>query len=268
MPRVRKGAARNQARKRLLRSARGYYGPRGNHRAMAKMAVRRAGRYAYRDRRNRKRDMRALWITRITAACRMRGTRYSVFINGLRFTGILLNRKMLSQIAIDDPKTFDVIVTKALKAIPAEKLPATKASAAPQGPEGDIERIEGVGPQYAAKLRGMKLGLIKDYLAACRTPKGRADVAEQSGINDKLILKWANHADLFRIKGVAGQYAELLEASGVDTVKELGHRVAANLAKKMADTNAAKNLTNRVPTEAEVAGWIEQAKTMPAALEY
>ena len=82
----------------------------------------RAKRYAWRDRRARKRDFRALWITRITAACRMRGTRYSLFINGLQRAGVLLNRKMLSQIAIEDPKTFDSLVALAQKnttAVPA-----------------------------------------------------------------------------------------------------------------------------------------------------
>jgi large subunit ribosomal protein L20 len=76
----------------------------------------RAGVYAYRDRRARKRDMRKLWITRITAACKMRGTRYSLFMNGLKHAGLLLNRKMLSQIAIDDPKLFDQLVEIAVEA--------------------------------------------------------------------------------------------------------------------------------------------------------
>ena len=113
MPRVRKGAARNQARKRLLRKARGYFG--SNHKSpyRAKDAIIRAGVYAFRDRRARKRDFRALWITRITAACKMRGTRYSRFMNGLRLSGITLNRKMLSIIAIEDPKLFDELVKKA-----------------------------------------------------------------------------------------------------------------------------------------------------------
>ena len=107
MPRVRKGAARNKARRRLLRKARGYFGTKSRHKQQAKVALMRAGQFAYRDRRNRKRDFRRLWITRITAACRMRGTRYSVFIHGIQQAGILLNRKMLSQIAIEDPATFD-----------------------------------------------------------------------------------------------------------------------------------------------------------------
>ena len=113
MPRVRKGAARTQARRRLLRSARGYWGTKHRHKQQAKVAIMRAGRFAYRDRRARRRDFRRLWIIRITAACRMRGTRYSRFINGLQRAGILLNRKMLSQIAIDDPITFDTLVEMA-----------------------------------------------------------------------------------------------------------------------------------------------------------
>lgn len=115
MPRVRIGSARNRARKRILRGARGYYGTRSNHRYLAKEAIIRGGAFAYAHRRMRKRDMRKLWITRITAACKMRGTRYSVVINGLKLSGITLNRKMLSQIAIEDPKLFDSLVETALK---------------------------------------------------------------------------------------------------------------------------------------------------------
>jgi large subunit ribosomal protein L20 len=115
MPRARKGAARTQARRKLLREARGYFGTKSRHKQQAKVAMMRAKRYAWRDRRARKRDFRALWITRITAACRMRGTRYSLFINGLLRAGVLLNRKMLSLIAIEDPKTFDALVDVAKK---------------------------------------------------------------------------------------------------------------------------------------------------------
>jgi large subunit ribosomal protein L20 len=115
MPRARKGAARTQARRKLLREARGFFGTKSRHKQQAKVAMMRAKRYAWRDRRARKRDFRALWITRITAACRMRGTRYSLFINGLQRAGVLLNRKMLSLIAIEDPKTFDSLVEVAKK---------------------------------------------------------------------------------------------------------------------------------------------------------
>ena len=110
MPRARKGAARTQQRRKLLRAARGYWGTKSRHRQQAKVALWRAGQFAYRDRRQRRREFRRLWITRITAACRMRGTRYSRFINGLQRAGVGLNRKMLSQLAIEDPKAFDQIV--------------------------------------------------------------------------------------------------------------------------------------------------------------
>jgi len=123
MPRVRKGAARAQARKRILRAARGYYGTNHRHKYRARNAVIRAGRYAFRDRRRLKREMRALWIIRITAACKMRDTRYSLFMNGLRMAGININRKMLSEIAITDPKLFDNICATAIKhseAVPAK----------------------------------------------------------------------------------------------------------------------------------------------------
>lgn len=123
MPRVRKGAARAQARKRILRQARGFYGVRSKHKYQAENALVRGGVFALRDRRARKRDYRGLWITRITAACKMRGTRYSLFINGLKRSGCLLNRKMLSNLAIEDPKLFDQLVEtakKASKATPAK----------------------------------------------------------------------------------------------------------------------------------------------------
>ena len=121
MPRVRKGSARNRAHKRVLREARGYYGTKSRHFQQAKVALTRAGVYAWRDRRARKRDFRRLWITRITAACRMRGTRYSLFVNGLKNSNIALNRKMLAEIAIRDPQTFDKLVERALENTTAVK---------------------------------------------------------------------------------------------------------------------------------------------------
>jgi large subunit ribosomal protein L20 len=119
MPRVRKGSARRKAHKRVLREARGYYGTKSRHFQQAKVALTRAGVFAWRDRRARKRDFRRLWITRITAACKMRGTRYSLFMNGLKNSGVILNRKMLSEIAIADPKAFDQLVEVAIKATTA-----------------------------------------------------------------------------------------------------------------------------------------------------
>ena len=113
--------------------------------------------------------------------------------------------------------------------------------------------IEGVGETYAKKLE--EAGI-----------KDSADLLK--GISGKLILTWTNHADLCRINGVGPQYAELLVAAGVDTVKELAHRVPKNLAEKMAEVNAAKNLTNGAVSEKEVAKWVEEAKTLPAVMTY
>ena len=124
MPRVRKGAARTKARRRLLRAARGYWGTKHRHKQQAKVALMRAGRFAYRDRRVRRREFRRLWITRLSAACRMRGTRYSRFINGLQRAGVLVNRKMLSQIAIEDPRAFDQLVEMAEQRTTAQRAGA------------------------------------------------------------------------------------------------------------------------------------------------
>lgn len=117
--RTTKGAARNRAKKRLFKRAKGYRGGRGNLLRTVKETLVRAGVYAYRDRKVRKREFRRLWITRINAACRMRGMRYSQLINGLKKANVELDRKSLSEIAIADPAAFDVIVNKAKEALAA-----------------------------------------------------------------------------------------------------------------------------------------------------
>jgi len=131
-----------------------------------------------------------------------------------------------------------------------------------------IIEIEGIGATYARQLEEAGIRTTKDLLKECATPRGRAALSDKTGISPKLILKWTNHADLFRIKGVAGQFAELLEASGVDTVKEFAHRVAANLQPKLADVNEEKNLCNRVPSLSEVEKMIAQAKELPPVITY
>lgn len=110
MARVRPGPATRRRHKKILKAAKGYYGARSKLFRTAKQAVIRSGQYAYRDRRQRKREFRSLWITRISAACASRGTRYSRFIAGLRQASVALNRKMLSEIAIHDPEAFDKLV--------------------------------------------------------------------------------------------------------------------------------------------------------------
>ncbi len=131
-----------------------------------------------------------------------------------------------------------------------------------------IIEIEGIGEVYAEKLTAAGVKTTEDLLEKAATKKGREALAEETGISEKLILKWANHADLFRIKGIAGQFAELLEAAGVDTVKELRHRVPANLHAKLVEVNEEKNLCNRVPAESEIAKMVEQAKELEPKITY
>jgi predicted flap endonuclease-1-like 5' DNA nuclease len=125
-----------------------------------------------------------------------------------------------------------------------------------------IEEIEGVGPAYAVKLAEAGVATVESLLEQGGAAKGRAALAEKTGISEKLILRWVNHADLIRIKGVGPQFAELLEAAGVDTVKELRTRNAANLAAKLIEINEAKNIAGTTPTAKQVEAWIEEAKTL------
>ncbi len=128
--------------------------------------------------------------------------------------------------------------------------------------------IEGIGEKYAQALKGAGIDTAEELLEEGGTSAGREAIGEKSGLSGKLILEWVNHADLMRIKGVGSEYADLLEAAGVDTVPELGQRNAANLAEKLGEINEAKSLVRRVPTAAEVEGWVAEAKTLPRAVEY
>lgn len=128
--------------------------------------------------------------------------------------------------------------------------------------------IEGIGPAYEEKLRSAGIASCETLLEQGATSKGRAEIATSSGIDDSRILRFVNHADLFRIKGVGGEYAELLEASGVDSVPELAQRNAENLAKRMAEVNEQKRLVRAVPSSKSVSAWVEQAKTLPRIVSH
>ena len=128
--------------------------------------------------------------------------------------------------------------------------------------------IEGIGEVYAPKLQAEGIETVEQLLDRCAAPAGRKELAEKTGIAEKLILKWTNHADLFRINGIGPQFAELLEAAGVDTIKELRHRVAANLAAKVAEVNEEKHLCGRVPVESEIQRMIDQAKELEPRMTY
>jgi predicted flap endonuclease-1-like 5' DNA nuclease len=131
-----------------------------------------------------------------------------------------------------------------------------------------LDEIEGIGPSYAQALKNAGIDTIEELLEVGGAPAGRDGIADKSGLSPKLILEWVNHADLMRIKGVGSEYADLLEAAGVDTVPELAQRNAANLTATLGDVNEAKNLVRRVPTEADVTAWIAEAKTLPEAVQY
>jgi predicted flap endonuclease-1-like 5' DNA nuclease len=131
-----------------------------------------------------------------------------------------------------------------------------------------IQDIEGIGQKYADMLGRAGISHTDQLLARGSTTKGRNEISEQSGISGKLILKWVNMCDLFRVKGVAGQYAELLEAAGVDTVKELRNRNADNLAERMRELNKEKDLVRTVPGVKSVESWIEQAGKLDPAVYY
>lgn len=131
-----------------------------------------------------------------------------------------------------------------------------------------IIEIEGVGDSHAKKLEAAGVKTTEDLLATAATPKGREKLADETGIPPKQILHWTNHADLFRIKGIAGQFAELLEAAGVDTVKEFRHRVASNLQPKLVEVNDKRNLCNRVPSVSEIEKMIAQAKELDPVITY
>lgn len=128
--------------------------------------------------------------------------------------------------------------------------------------------IEGVGEAYAEKLNNAGVETVSQLLEKCRTPRGREKLAEETAIPAKLILKWANHADLFRLDGVGPQFAELLEAAGVDTVKELRHRNPEALAAKLLEVNNEKHLTRRVPAVKEVEKMVAEAKELDPVLTY
>jgi predicted flap endonuclease-1-like 5' DNA nuclease len=155
--------------------------------------------------------------------------------------------------------TLALILTLAVQIHAAEK---------PKVAKGKLTAIQGIAEATEAKLNAAGVTSVDDLLKKGATPKGREEIAEKSGVPASRILTFVNYADLFRIKGIAGQTAELLEAAGVNTVAELAQRNPANLAAKLKEVNDAKKLTGKVPTEKQCAEWIEAAKTLPKKVTY
>jgi predicted flap endonuclease-1-like 5' DNA nuclease len=131
-----------------------------------------------------------------------------------------------------------------------------------------IIEIEGIGEAYAAKLKAAGVGTVEALLEVGASPKGRKELAEKTGISPDLILKWVNRADLYRLKGIGQEYSDLLEAAGVDTVVELAQRNPENLYSTMVEVNEARKLVRRMPTQAQVAEWVAEAKKLPRAVTY
>jgi len=128
--------------------------------------------------------------------------------------------------------------------------------------------IEGIGATYAAKLQESGVPTQEKLLEAGATPRGRRQLADKACISPKLILKWVNRADLARVKGIGEEYADLLEAAGVDTVPELARRNPANLRLRLIEVNEAKELVRSLPSEKQVSDWVANAKDLPRAIHY
>jgi predicted flap endonuclease-1-like 5' DNA nuclease len=131
-----------------------------------------------------------------------------------------------------------------------------------------LEDIEGIGAVYAEKLRGVEVHTQQDLLEAGAKPAGRHTLEEDTGISHVLLLKWINRADLARVKGIGEEYADLLEAGGVDSVPELAQRNPANLHTHLVEVNEAKKLVRQVPSQTMIEGWVTAAKALPRAVEY
>ncbi|MDZ7372583.1 MAG: DUF4332 domain-containing protein [candidate division KSB1 bacterium] len=131
-----------------------------------------------------------------------------------------------------------------------------------------LTEVEGIGATYAAKLKEIGIHTTEQLLEKGATPAGRNEIAQQTGISGTLILKWVNHVDLFRIKGIGSEYADLLEAAGVDTVPELARRNPQNLHQALVETNEKRKLVRQLPTLKQVEDWVEQAKKLPRIVQY
>ena len=132
-----------------------------------------------------------------------------------------------------------------------------------------IDEVEGIGTTYADKLSKAGVTTTDDLLEQGAKPSGRASLASTTGIDGDLILEWVNHVDLMRIKGVGSEYSDLLEAAGVDSPAELARRNAGNLATTVQELVAARpSIVRRIPSEAEIQGWIDQSKDLPKVVEH
>jgi predicted flap endonuclease-1-like 5' DNA nuclease len=132
-----------------------------------------------------------------------------------------------------------------------------------EGKMTSISAIEGIGPSYATRLRRAGIRTTESLLKAGAKKRGRVDLSKRTGISETLILEWVNLADLMRIKGIGEEYSDLLEETGVDTVKELRVRRPDHLYQAIVTTNENKRLVRRLPSQRVVKNWIQQAQKLP-----
>ncbi len=158
--------------------------------------------------------------------------------------------------------------------IEAAPIKAAEEAAIPDTPgekakfHKELSFIEGIGPAYSEALMGIGIASTHDLLERGATRKGREEIAEQTGLSHKLIMKWVNHVDLYRVPGIGSEYADLLEAAGVDTVPELAQRNPENLHPKLVEVNEEKKLVRQVPAQSQVVKWVEEAKNLPRKVTY
>jgi predicted flap endonuclease-1-like 5' DNA nuclease len=131
-----------------------------------------------------------------------------------------------------------------------------------------LAKIEGIGPASSRKLKKAGVRSVQALLKAGATPKGRKEIAAETGFSPRTILEWVNRADLFRVKGVGEEYSDLLEQAGVDTVVELAKRDAAKLHSTLVAVNARKKLVRQLPSAKQVGAWIRHAKRLPRVVSY
>jgi uncharacterized membrane protein HdeD (DUF308 family)/predicted flap endonuclease-1-like 5' DNA nuclease len=212
---------------------------------------------------------------------------FLALIDAFRLRGMQISQAEAVPEGVPSPEAVPEVVPSP-EAVAAETAPPESPPAAPSDSAADpdleflgltshedlekfhrpLEYIEGIGPVYAGKLSENGISTPLDMLREGATPEGRKDIAKRTEISGLLILEWINHIDLYRIKGVGSEYADLLEESGVDTVMELAHRNPDNLFEKMSSVNEVKQLVRKLPAQSQVVDWIGQANELPRVIQY
>lgn len=288
MPRAKRGNKRLQKRKDLQKLASGYRGTKSKLYRSMRESVQRALKFAYVGRKLKKRDYRSLWIIRIGAATRLNGMNYSQFMHGLKAADINLDRKLLADIAVTDPKAFTELVGMAKKALgqavndapaptaqpaapaavvveavaPVEAAAevAAEAEAATDASSSDLIDVEGIGPAYLKKLAAA--GITSRAQLLRKDAEGRPALAETASIGETLLGKWVSQIELAGLEGLSDQDAEILVACEVTSVQSLAQSHADILNGILIALNAEKNLVKEVPSVEQIKGWIEQAKAL------